>query len=412
MIKGFVNSSIVLLLVTLFSCIEDFPRIPPNTMLINDASTSLKMAVAFVDDKPSTPRKPTSTLFFHTIMLLSNGFTINSQNVLGKGNGLVVTIASDKQNIKSGTYSFNPQSGEPASLDLLQAVVLDNYDLGVEKGNKRMTLTEGSLKISKAGEHYEIEFTGVIDEEEITVQYVGAVDVIDTAPQEGCRIHQITFLLDDFGDSYVTTYSYDANGKLSGSSGATINTYNYVNDFVRTKIIEYVNYDKETWSYENDLLSKISCERYFNGENVENHWYTYSYIGNTLMGYSWKSDEVLMPPYTVEYVYHGDNIASQTTTYPEDLKTLSFASYDFKKNPYLLLANAIGQSFFVGMPSFLLEDYDPKLSKNNPTKCVSSKGNVDIYTYEYNELGYPTRITAEWETWGLVSYIFTYEGCE
>ena len=420
MIKISLNScKLLLLAILLFSCVKDFEQIPANTVLIGSTRTSLKTGVVLMDDAPSTTREGMTPLFFHRVMLLSDGFTINSQNVLGTGSGIVVTIASDKPNIKAGKYAFNPHTSEPNASDLLQAVLLDNYNLGTESGDRRETLTEGYLKISKSGEDYVIVFEGTIDGDHVEVHYSGAVNLIDTAPSGYCRIHQISYSTNS-EQLYVTTYFYDAYGRLTGSlrntgTASTPAIYHYDNGFVDFKTTMHNPYAEtyEAWTYRDKLLSEISGSVFVNYDNESNYWHAFLYIGSTLAGTSSSWSEGDVNGGSDEYMYHGDNVVSYSSRFSdatEEYTTLS--GYDFKKNPYRLLATAVGQPLFVEDAVLIPR----RLSKNNPSRLLRASGWSEEYKYEYNEQGYPTKLKITVFFGDVIStvqeYAFTYEGCE
>lgn len=187
----------------------------------------------------------------------------------------------------------------------------------------------------------------------------------------------------EYNGNKIVSTSYTENDK---------EVYTYTGDLI-TKIVDFASEGNisstNEFTYENgklkiDLLTEISE----NNTYISNTVYTHNNDGT--ISYKTYSDINTTDDYkTSEGVltYSNGNLIKKTENYKEGSSYVKTYEYDTKSNPF---KNILGYN--------LLIDYDTTSNLNNVTKMTnvynngnSGSTNVFIYTYEYNDKGYPVK---------------------
>jgi hypothetical protein len=256
----------------------------------------------------------------------------------------------------------------------------------------------------------------------------------DTTPVvPPCLVKKISTVITNPGSSGVTTiidtYDYDSGNKLTkdtrsysatGSSSFTdVIVYNYTSGAISSTT--YGSGDNVTWTVQNGKAIKTTevsgtstgtIDITYSSDGKLSNWHYGSTPNQVELGYT--------PTFDVNGNVTKDEtflkiISSGSTSHNSDSRT--YSGYDSKNNPYSLLAQSMGLSYyFQSDGGYWLEGY----SKNNPGSYVDIYKDVVnggtqtsnyTYTYEYNSKNYVTKSTKSAPGQSTTTTTFEYTNC-
>jgi hypothetical protein len=401
-------------LFALSSCSSDDENKLPNSVTIDGTDLTVTNAVLSVDSEQSTSEVDNGPMYFHEIILY-NGLTVSGNELKGTGNSVSLMVVSSESTLKPGTYSFNSNIAQAKAMDLTGAVLRLNYTMDTEKGDRYEDITVGDVTVDQSGDVFTIDFTGIINGKSVTAYFEGKLSTIDTQHfTSTCRVSKITSVYTYTNTSFTITsvYEYSSGGLLAKVSDEYLTiTYTNENGLITTATqpddVDHFAFT-ETYSYQNGLLSQVSGT----GDIADfpppvDYVHDFVYQDGKLSTKKTNQTKDGVPSYH-RYAYHtynGDNLAVlkvESSTANEN-GTSVCSGYDSKKNPYLLLAKAMGNQIFY---------FDGALvSKNNVSKVLRDDGYMITYSYEYNANGYPSKITKVDPDFGTTVDTFEYTNC-
>lgn len=200
-------------------------------------------------------------------------------------------------------------------------------------------------------------------------------------------------LLKITNDGLISTHTYDASNRMitfartsNPSNPARSYTFTYNTNGSLAEYFESIGLNKGKYTYNAD--GTVATQKEYNVSGATEtlvNTYTYTYVAGVVM-----ANYVYAPTgngFRDEYKYDGngnlieDKVYSNTTpanpagTYSV---TITYGNYDAQNNP-----NSSYPSAFIF----------PGSAKNNFRSFSYSTGGSNIYTYEYNADGYPTKRT-------------------
>jgi hypothetical protein len=200
------------------------------------------------------------------------------------------------------------------------------------------------------------------------------------------------------------TYAYDKAGKVSKITffGYNPNSGSFEElrhlDFLYTngqvnKITGYLTGDKDyyiedSYQYSSDLhVSKISENNIAVGVTSEANFTYHPADSSVLVAYTYSNGA----SFEYEYYYNNHNIVSDKTTRGSELCNDGAYTYDQNKNPFKDLGYIDYNLTNLSVNNKLTEDV-------NYVGCAFPSLVPESYTYEYNELGYPTKATTTYKS--------------
>ena len=231
-----------------------------------------------------------------------------------------------------------------------------------------------------------------------------------------------TYSQTDEDQVFTGSFGYDSEGRLVRFiSDGTAWDYFWTGSRI-TRAIYISDYElrQETWSYDNDVLTKLTgTSAGFFG--VGGYEITYTYTDGKLTK-AVKEDVMNEVPFTYTNIisYTGDNVltvdfAADFLGGTIDSYTRTYSQYDTKNNFWQLLAESTNNPLPIGFS----ESVDGEmLSKNNVGKITNPSypaPETQTYTYPaYSTAGYPTSLTYTSDEDGSTysySASMTYTGC-
>ncbi|MEJ0055181.1 MAG: hypothetical protein WDN75_05690 [Bacteroidota bacterium] len=216
------------------------------------------------------------------------------------------------------------------------------------------------------------------------------------------------------------TYGYDASLRLIKSTlvsniGGNISTsvlaYQYLNGLVVTATVD--GGSPLSWTNENGHVVKIFFISGDQNPVTSTTLLTYDGQGRVLTNnYTNDLGVGIRVSYSATYGSDGNLQKSTRTVFNGSTNTgdftTTYAAFDGKNSPYTLLAKGINQPYF--LLSAYGEPNDLYFSKSNPVSATEGSTPV-IYTYEYNDASYPTKVVAKHATYTM-TYLFEYQKCK
>ncbi|MGI9580456.1 hypothetical protein ACR1PO_04480 [Chryseobacterium sp. RRHN12] len=212
-------------------------------------------------------------------------------------------------------------------------------------------------------------------------------------------------------ETTVSTLSYNSQRQLikTISEGRT-STFEYDNAGKPSKTIYYkpdgtIDY-YSVYTYNGDQLTNVKAI-YTNSNYNRTVTYNYNTNGQVISSTLCQNPECSNPG-TDTYVYNGNNISSETSTWGGTItySNKSDFSYDDKLNPYTNINKYIkimmGRAYTLSKNNYLVE----KISfKNNG---VWQQSQTVTYTIQYNSSGLPVQVVGK-EADGSLSVQYNYE---
>jgi hypothetical protein len=214
---------------------------------------------------------------------------------------------------------------------------------------------------------------------------------VDPPPPIVCLLTKYTVVGSGYADEFYnvtnsTTFVYNDKGELIkySSDDEYTTTFSYVDGLVTEVQTVYGDATTiEKWTYNTDkLASHVEGTITFLGiETLYTKDFAYN-DAKKLISIHRTSD---VSNYLMTFTYTGDNVTAYVVRdidLDEEIENSTYADFDTKNNPFLLLAKATGDQAF-----FITEVTSPHLLSENNAKTVnSSEGNYSIaYEYDANE---------------------------
>ncbi len=313
----------------------------------------------------------------------------------------------DQEPVKSKLTlsSFSPPSGEIGTLVTISGtnfstnptdnVVIFNGDTAIVTSATTTKLiamvpmgaTDGKITISKGG-------VSVVSENDFTINV--------------CLLAKIT---------RVITNSENVN-----ANGTTVITYEYDNDNRLIKIIDGSSDAATSFTYTNGYITTMAKgntqeQWIYNDKNLLTHTerigetYARDFFYNVATGKLDSLEVTSAEGYTQKFGYSGSNVTSygkiKYTTIATTIGNGFYSRFDIKKNPYQLLAKAMGNQLFYVSESMT----GANISKNNAKQEDDELG-VRTSEYEYNTNSYPKKITTIYSDSSRAVITLEYTGCE
>lgn len=186
----------------------------------------------------------------------------------------------------------------------------------------------------------------------------------------------------------TTTYEYDVNFNLTGLQDFHGHlSYKYGDG----KIIGTMGISEETWSYNNaGLLSHIT------GTSATSIYYKYTqdfdYDNNGLLtSIRWRQTTGSPDSVLERFHYEDGSLKSYTMLHNNVLlDSTYYATFDTKKNPWNSVAIAMGNQ---ACSAYATSSPAIPFPKNNAISYYAGKGGNETSVLQYNEQGYPVKIT-------------------
>lgn len=153
------------------SCKDDDDDKASSSFTIDGVSTTLKGGALLYDGTPSESPVDGEDIYRHSIGLFGEGVTVEGSELAGSGNVIDFDVVSSSTDLEPGTYTYKA-SEENAAFDLWDGAA--HYDWNTQEESE-WAVTGGTLKVSKSGDTYTLDFDGVSDETVIKAHYTGTL---------------------------------------------------------------------------------------------------------------------------------------------------------------------------------------------------------------------------------------------
>ena len=155
------------------SCKDDDDKKETNIFKVGTISTTIKSGTLIYDTSLGGEN---NDIYRHELVLIGPGLSMNEDETIGEGNGLVLDLVSSTTTLEPGTYNFTGTDVGSVAFDLWDG---DAYiDLNTQE-EQAFAFSDGAITVAKSGDVYTIDVSGVSGETVIEGHFEGKLGMVE-----------------------------------------------------------------------------------------------------------------------------------------------------------------------------------------------------------------------------------------